>query len=449
MKIIVTGGRVDENNPIEETIVEVGFSRTWNSKEAGRNVAQDLLEKLSETQPDLVLLFSTIHYKDTGGFQHLLEGVYEILPRTIPVIGGTIAGFIIPQGCFTRGVAAYGIKSNRLDFAVAMAENIKRHPEESAKKCAARIKSVLSKTTYKNKLLLNLPSGTTSPKIPGLPDNLRVFRTKGIFNIVEKLLIISIKFSLLFLQKGPGREEGIIETLAQELSDYRMIGGSFIDDNKGYFNFQFFNGKVYTNALITVAIATDYELSVQSNFGLVERGEKFNVTKSSVYDLVIEKINGKSAFDQILKILRWPASFIDDSGRILRRTFYTPIGYVVDGKMYVSVIAFIFGDSVMAIPKVRCEEACFLMTSGKKLIQAVDLNLAETKNRDIKFGFITSCIARLETLGSSSYKVHEKLLKHFGDKAFIEIYVVGEDVYTPELGAKRIAESYNTAIFYD
>jgi hypothetical protein len=200
--------------------------------------------------------------------------------------------------------------------------------------------------------------------------------------------------------------------------------------------------------LITVGFSTNKAVSVNSNFGLVETARKFEITKTSVFDLFIEKINNKPASTEILSVLGWPPYFIEDSAKILRKTFYAPIGYLVDGKRYISMMAFIFGTGVVVSPKVRSKNACIMTASGRQIIDAVDQNLIDTKNKDLLFGLITSCIVRLETLGSSGYAVHSKLLEHFGEKPFIQIDVVGEDVYTKELGAKRIANSFNTAIFY-
>ena len=133
---------------------------------------------------------------------------------------------------------------------------------------------------------------------------------------------------------------------------------------------------------------------------------------------------------------------------ILKKTFYSPIGYEFKGKQYISVIAFIFGNSIMVTPKMRGDKAYIMTTSGKDLINAVDENLSKTKGKNICFGLISSCLVRLETLGSQVYEVHKKLKEHFGEKPFIQVYLVGEDIYSKELGARRIAESYNSAIFY-
>jgi len=428
----------------EGTVSAVGFSDDWDSDSAGVNVAKDLLLKLNGKIPQLVLLFSTIHYKNNGGFEKLLKGVTGILPAGVSVVGGTVAGFIIPQGCFTHGVAAFGFYSDEIKFSIAFAENIKRDPKKAALRCANELKKCFSTSPFKNNFVLTLPSGTTSPKIPGIPDNTRVIKSK----LLSNLMIIGLQISLILLQKGPGREEIIIETLAEELPEAKMIGGSFIDDNKGYFNFQFINNKVYTNVLITVGISTDCEVSVNSSFGLVETSKKLKINKTSVFGLFIEKINGVPASNEMLSILDWPAYFLEDSAKILRKTFYAPIGYLVDGKRYISMMAFIFGTGVVVSPKVRSQDACMMTASGHQIIDAVDQNLMDTKDKNVVFGLITSCIVRLETLGSSGYVVHSKLMDHFKEKPFMQIDVVGEDVYTKEIGAKRIANSFNTAIFY-
>ncbi len=71
----------------------VGMSRKWDAREAGREVAETAIQKLSRP-PDFFLLFSTIHYEKHGGFQEFLNGVWEVLPKGTPLIGGTVAGFI-------------------------------------------------------------------------------------------------------------------------------------------------------------------------------------------------------------------------------------------------------------------------------------------------------------------------------------------------------------------
>ena len=58
----------------------VGMSRKWDAREAGREVAETTIQKLSRP-PDFFLLFSTIHYEKNGGFQEFLNGVWDVLPK--------------------------------------------------------------------------------------------------------------------------------------------------------------------------------------------------------------------------------------------------------------------------------------------------------------------------------------------------------------------------------
>lgn len=432
-----------------DRVAGVGFSQKIDSFEAGRDCALNLIQYMGGGFPNVVLVVCTIHYKNFGGFKKLLLGLNSVFGNKVKIIGGTVAGFIIPQGCFTRGVSAFGLTSSDFDFSIAVAKDVKKNPLKAAQLCSKKIKEDLEKSKYKNKFLLNLPSGTTIPKIPGVSDNIKVIRSVFFSKLISKFLHFGTWLSLTFLQKGPGREEVIIDTLSQELSDYKIIGGSFTDDNRGFFNYQFVDLNVYSNTLIVFGISLNQKIYVSSGFGLTRRTNNFRITKKSFFDYIIEEINGKNAFFEILSILNWPRHFIENDARFYRRTFYVPIGYYDNGKLFTSVMGGVYGDEIVVIPKVKCAEACIMGASGKDLIDVVSSNLAGIKNEVIEFGIITSCIVRLETLGHHIYKVHEKLLNRFNNKPFIEIFVMGEDVYTKEIGARRIANSYNLAVFYE
>ena len=86
----------------------VGMSRKWDARDAGREVAETAIKNLSRP-PDFFLLFSTIHYEKHGGFQEFLNGVWDVLPKGTPLIGGTVAGFANKYGCYTRGAMAMSI----------------------------------------------------------------------------------------------------------------------------------------------------------------------------------------------------------------------------------------------------------------------------------------------------------------------------------------------------
>jgi hypothetical protein len=114
-----------------ETSIEaaVGVSEKWDAREAGREVAESTLSKM-DSNPDFFLLFSTIHYEKHGGFQEFLDGVWEVLPKNTPLIGGTVAGFVNNYGCFTRGATALSVSYPNMDVILGFGKNTKRNPKK-------------------------------------------------------------------------------------------------------------------------------------------------------------------------------------------------------------------------------------------------------------------------------------------------------------------------------
>ena len=112
----------------------IGMSREWDARKAGREVAKSAIKNL-KTPPNFFLLFSTIHYKDHGGFQEFLNGVWDVLPKGIPLIGGTVAGFLNNHGCFTRGATALAVAYPNLDVAIGIGRNTRKNPKKAAKNC--------------------------------------------------------------------------------------------------------------------------------------------------------------------------------------------------------------------------------------------------------------------------------------------------------------------------
>ncbi|PNX48255.1 MAG: hypothetical protein BV459_02695, partial [Thermoplasmata archaeon M11B2D] len=145
----------------------VGMSRKWDAREAGREVAETAIKKLSRP-PDFFLLFSTIHYEKHGGFQEFLNGVWDVLPKGTPLVGGTVAGFMNPEGCYTRGATAMAVSYPNMNVAVGFGKNTKRNPLTAARKCAKMLKEGLKESSYQNKFIMTIISGGLGPQILGM-----------------------------------------------------------------------------------------------------------------------------------------------------------------------------------------------------------------------------------------------------------------------------------------
>ena len=232
----------------------IGMTRKWDAREAGREVAETAIKNLSRP-PDFFLLFSTIHYEKNGGFQEFLDGVWDVLPKGTPLVGGTVTGFMNNYGCFSRGASALAVSNPSMDIAVGVGRNTKRNPHRAARQCAEMIHNGLKDSPYKNKFLLNFISGPVMPSIPGVGQK-KYIRS----GFISKFALQALGLSQALVQKGLGREDEIFEKTVQQLPDYQMLLGTSMDDYKGMKNYQFFNDKILTNAVVNLGVATDLDL---------------------------------------------------------------------------------------------------------------------------------------------------------------------------------------------
>lgn len=417
----------------------VGMSRKWDAREAGREVAETAIRQLHEP-PSFFLLFSTIHYEKNGGFQQFLNGVWDVLPKRTPLIGGTVAGFMNPQGCYTRGASALAVSYSNMDVAVGIGRNTKRNPRNAARTCADNIRKTLDNSGYPYKFIYELISGSSVPNIPFIGRR-RVLTGKT-------WSILAHPFSSGILgqfQMGPGREEEVISALVGHLPDYHLIGGSTMDDNSMLTNYQFYGNNVHTNSIVALGIRTDQCVNVNTTYGLNDSKISLKVTKLGRDKRTIMKINNKSALDEYLKAIGMDIEFIDE--RLHRRTMFTPLGYWQNNILFPNVIGLCLGKNIVVGFQVQNKDLHLLLASGKSLNNAVDENLEKFRGKNNSLGLIVSCAARLETLGKDIYVTREKLLNFFNKTPFLLIYAGGEDTYIPDIGQRHINESFNVATF--
>ncbi|HID25511.1 MAG TPA: hypothetical protein EYP23_03500 [Thermoplasmata archaeon] len=428
----------------DELKAGVGLSRKWGAREAGREVALKTLEKLNGENPKFFLLFSTIHYEKHGGFQELLNGVWDVLPEATPLIGGTVTGFMNNYGCYSRGVTALAVSSTYMDVAVGVGRGTKRDPRKAAQQCAEMIKKGLKNSDYKNKFLLNLISASVIPDIPPFG------RKKIIKGLSVKTMMRLFNVSQRVLQKGAGREDEVMEELVKLLRDYCMLGGGTLDDGKGLINFQFYDKNVLTNSIVSLGIKTQLKFDVLTTHSMKKTDIGFRITKTSKDGRIIHEINGKPAASELLRLLDWPEDFLNDD-TWFKTTYYFPLGFRVSknsNEFGPRVIAGVFGDSLVTTIRSKDSEGTILTIDGERLLQTIDNNLKTFSNKPL-FGLIASCTTRLETMGSKVYDARDRILTFFGDHPFIVIYVGGESTYSSKRGLSFVNMSFNTVVFWN
>ena len=430
---------------VEEKLdAAVGMSRKWDARKAGKEVARSAIEKLSNP-PDFLVLFSTIHYKDHGGFEEFLNGVWDVLPENTPLIGGTVTGFMNNYGVYTRGTTALAVSNPDMDVVIGYGKNTKRNPKKAARQCAKIIQNGLQDSKYENKFLLNLISAAELPDMPP-------FKGKTVIKsgITTKILMQLFGFSQYVFQKGAGRDDEVIEEMVKLLPDFHMLGGGTLDERATIRNYQFCNKNVLTNSIVSLGIKTKCKLDVLTTHNMKKTGINFRITKTSKDGRIIHEINEKPAASEFLRLLHWPKNFLNDA-TWFKTNFYFPLSFHIKNdrnEVGPRVIGPIIGESLTTTIRSKDKYSSILTIDGSSLLKTIDDNLGSFPNNP-EFGLIASCTTRLETTGNKIYRARNNVLQYFGNKPFIVFYVGGESTYSPEKGLNYVNISFNSAIFWD
>lgn len=406
--------------------VSIGLSRKWDARDAGREVAKSAIKNLKKP-PSFFLLFSTIHYKNHGGFQKFLDGVWEVLPKGTPLIGGTVACFINNHGCYARGATALALSYSNLDVAVGLGRHTKLNPKNAARKCSNFIKLGLKNSKFSNKLLINIISAPTVPKIPIFGRN--NFIKSKFFGWLAST--VGVRLFPLF-GHGLGKEDDVIDKLTQLLPDYYFIGGSAVDSGKYLNNYQFIEDQVFTNSVVALGCKIDLPFFMKSVLGVHETDKTFNITGEKYDNRIITEIDNKPAKEQFLKIL----GITEDQFKNIdvfysRASNYFPITFEED-KNYTTGTAGFLGNDVALGYKARGKKARMLSITGKEIIDAIDLIFDDHASNKFPFVFMSSSFIFLNTLGDNSYLLKEKLDCYLKEVPYLVIFPTAENAGTPD-----------------
>jgi hypothetical protein len=417
----------------------VGMSQKWDAREAGREVARTAISDLKHP-PNFFLLFATYHYEKNGGYEEFLKGVWEILPQGTPLIGGIVAGFSNHQGCFVRGAVALAVSYPHMDVAIGYGKKTKRYPKRAARQCAKMLENKLQSSTYPHKFIFDVISGGLVPQMLGFG------RKKVIRGFSSRLALSLSHFSLTVLQKGVGREDEVLRELAKYVDDYFILHVSSMDDGRAFSNYQFYDHMVGTNMIVALGVRLDLDMDIFSNHNLTVV-KPFQITKLSKDKRIIHEINGKPAGDAFLRLLEWPEQYFDE--KLFRRTYFYPIGFKENGVWSARVIAIILGNAMTVTHQITNTETAVLSVSGKKMLDAVTMNLNAIDCEHAVFGLVSECAARLVGLGADVYVVRDEIKNHLGDTPFLVLYSGGEAIKKPHEPVQCGNITFNTFIVKD
>ncbi len=424
----------------DEIDASVGMTRKWDAREAGRDVARNTIKNL-KTPPSFVILFSTIHYKDHGGFEEFLKGVWDVIPKGTPLVGGTVVGFVNNFGCYTRGASALAVSSPNMDISIGYGLNTKRNPKKAVNQCVGMIEKNLENSSYKNKFLLNLVAGPELMAVPG--QGYKKYIDSG---FMSKFIKIAFGMSQYLFQKGVAREDEIFENIVEKYPSYQMILGTTFDNYKGISHYQFFNNKILKNSLVCIGISTNLSLDVGSTHGMKKTDVTLNITKLSKNGHIIHKINNKPAVPELKRLLEWPDDFFDEK-TMLNKILYYPLSLKRKGREVPTVMPYILKNSIMTSCKVDGGEASVLTVSGKNIIEGMKNNLNTFNKIESEFVLCSSCMTILQTLGYKMNILQNEMVYRFNDTPFLMFYCAGEGSYSIKDDINYANMSFNTAVF--
>ena len=418
----------------------VGMSRKWDAREAGREVAETAIKNLSRP-PSFFLLYSTIHYEKHGGFQEFLNGVWDILPKGTPLIGGTVAGFINPQGCYSRGATALAVSYPNMNVTIGFGKNTRKNPDKAAKKLSNTIINAKNNSIDSSRFLFCILPGGTVPQLFG-------FGRKKVIKsgLISKLSLPLLDFSIRLIQMGPGREEEVFEALGKYMQDWYIMGGSSMDNLIQKTCYQFIGNTVHSTDVVGLGIISDLNCDIITTYGLERTGIKMKITKKGLRNCAIREIDGKPATQEFLQRINWPEEFLDD--RLYTKTFYYPLGYEYKNVLRPQIIGAFLGDNIACGYSIKTTEIEILSASGKSLINAMENCVYKIIKNNPRVVLGVACATQLETLGKGIYQAYDKFKEYFSDVPFIIGYFAGEESFSPVSPPKQLYDSFNLSCLY-
>ncbi len=259
----------------------VGASQGDDAYAVGVNACQDAIDQLTEKNPDLLVVFSSVKYDQ----EKMLQGVRSVAPNAI-LVGSSTSGEITTQGPIKESsVAVMAIKSPDIKYFAGVGENIAANPREAGKAVADNVKA---------------QAGDALKAFIMLPD--------------------------VLVGNGADIVRGVLDSLG---AHFPVVGGASGDDFAFKKTYQYLNDKIYSGSVVGLGLTGNFKIGIGVKHGWIPVGAPATVTKSA--GSVIHEINGKPA----IKI--YEDYFGEEEAKVLRTETLAklaityPLGMKVEG----------------------------------------------------------------------------------------------------------------------
>ena len=388
--------------------IGIGVSTNQDPFEAGRLCCLQAQKHLGQRSPNLIILFSTIHFVN----KKLLEAIKNVFGQRINVLGISGGGIIAPSGMLKYGVALMAIHSTQIHFTTSCIKNIDKLNYQAAGEDLAR-------------------------------DLLRQLAKSGI-----KHREIGMIFMDGLIEKGSEVLLGIKNILGRS---FPIVGGSAADNLRFSRTFQFYNDRILSNSLTGVILSKEALCGYGIRHGWQPLGRPLFVTQST--GNVINKIDGKPAVNVYEEYFE--KSFKELKASIAGMSILYPLGiYLTYEEEYLlRNITHVEDDGSLVCQGdvAKGSQIRLMMGTKESALQSARQAAAQAKNAmrggTLLGAIIFDSVSRNQLLGSKTNEEVDTIRKILGDDTpFIGVSTFGEQAPLKSLEYRGESHFHNETV---
>ena len=361
------------------------------------------LEAMGHPSPDLVLVFASIRFEQ----ETLLKGIVSVT-KEAPLAGCSTAGEIHSDTPSFRSVVVMAIQSDSLQVATGLGTGISQNPRQTGRDLATAVSR--SHLDNPNGLLM-FPDGITG-------------------NVAEVI-------------RGAQDILGL---------SFPIVGGSAADDFGFKTCYQYFNGRIHTDAAIGVLLAGSISLGVGARHGWQPLGKPKTVTRAS--SNIVQEVDGQPAASLYEMYFGKKPNSLQTEELARISTMY-PLGfpvpeeeeYLLRNATHVNADgSLIFSGEVPEGSEVR-----LMMGSKGKALSAArwaaeQASLAIAPRTPL-FGLVFSCVSRAQLFGRALGEELAVIRKTLGQNVpLVGFYDYGEQAPTTAAGFRGRSYLHNESV---
>lgn len=381
----------------------VGIADGEDAYAVGANACQDAIDKLGASDPNVILVFSSVQYDQ----EKMLQGVRSV-SKGSTLVGCSTAGEITTVGPAKRhSVAIMALKSDDISFFAGVGEHIADGAKKAGKAAADAVKK-------------QAPGGK---------------------------LDAFLMFPDVLVGNGADIVRGVLESLG---SHFPLVGGAAGDDFEFKKTYQYLNGNVYSGAVVGLGLQGKFRMGIGVKHGWIPIGTPRKVTKSS--GSILHELNGQPAI-KIYEDYFGAEHVVELRTETLAKLAITyPLGMKVEGSE-----EFLIRDPLTVDEKgsITCaaeipegSEIRLMIGSREEAVKvarlAAENALAQLDGGKPKAVIIFNCIARNKLFGERAGDEIDAIQEGLGkDVPLIGFYTYGEQA--PLGGEVRDLKKCNSA----